>query len=108
VHFAKNLLLSGENLNNSRTLGGLLTSWGSLVWRKTTSGGNLALYEDELVNTPLVSSYFRGFTMPGPVEVEQSEQKEWEHKKVRPQSNLSYCFSSTQPIPLLNITLISA
>uniref|UniRef100_A0A914UYK5 Solute carrier family 12 member 6 n=1 Tax=Plectus sambesii TaxID=2011161 RepID=A0A914UYK5_9BILA len=63
-----------EGLNRSRTLGGLLSSWGSLVWRKTGGGGGLALYEDE-PSAPLVASYFRGFTLPGPVEVEQSETK---------------------------------
>uniref|UniRef100_A0A914W1E8 Solute carrier family 12 member 6 n=1 Tax=Plectus sambesii TaxID=2011161 RepID=A0A914W1E8_9BILA len=61
-----------EGLNSSRTLGGLLSSWGSLVWRKTSGGsGGLALYEDE-PSASLVASYFRGFTLPGPVEVEQS------------------------------------
>ena len=61
--------------SRSQSLGGCE----SPSWRKTTVGGNLALYEDE-PSIPLVASYFRGFTVPGPVEVEQSEKKQ--HKKV--------------------------
>uniref|UniRef100_A0A914WPA5 Solute carrier family 12 member 6 n=1 Tax=Plectus sambesii TaxID=2011161 RepID=A0A914WPA5_9BILA len=68
-----------DAFNRSQSVGGVLASQMSVPnWRKTTASGNLALYEDE-PSIPLVASYFRGFTVPGPIEAEQSEKKQ--HKK---------------------------
>uniref|UniRef100_A0A914VHW9 Solute carrier family 12 member 6 n=1 Tax=Plectus sambesii TaxID=2011161 RepID=A0A914VHW9_9BILA len=48
--------------------------------RKDSKAASMALYDDE-PGIPLVASYFRGFIVPGPTDIEQSERDEKKQKK---------------------------